>query len=103
MVFYNLLTNAVKYSDEGATIEVRGAEAESAVQIEVSDTGWGIDSDDVDAVWEELARGCRGRAVEGSGLGLSIVRVIVERHGGSLALRSEPGIGTRIAVRLPVR
>lgn len=103
VVFYNLLSNSVKYSDPGATIEVRGSDADDAVQIEVSDTGWGIDGDDLALVWEELARGSRGRAVEGSGLGLSIVKVIVERHGGEVALRSEPGVGTRIVVRLPAQ
>lgn len=101
VVFYNLLSNAVKYSDESATIEVRGIESDDMVQVEVSDTGWGIESDDVEAVWEELARGRHGRAVEGSGLGLSIVKVIVERHGGGVSLRSEVGVGTRIAVWLP--
>lgn len=73
----------MKSSNEGAISEVRGSESCSRVQVEISDTGWGIAADDLDTVWEELARGLHARGVEGSGLGLSIVRVIVEPHCGN--------------------
>lgn len=98
---FNVITNAAKYSDPGASIEIRGSEADGSVLLEISDTGWGIPAQDVDAVWDELARGTDTRVREGSGLGLSIARVIVERHGGHASLRSEPGRGTRVALRLP--
>ena len=98
---FNLVANAVKYSDAGASIQLRASEADRFVTLEVSDTGWGIDAADLAGVWDELARGGNARGVDGSGLGLSIVRVIAERHGGTASIRSEPGRGTRVALRLP--
>lgn len=98
---FNLVANAAKYSDPGARIEVRGTESDGFVTLEVSDTGWGIPADDVPLAWDELARGSNTRGREGSGLGLSIVRIVVERHGGTVALRSAPSQGTRVALRLP--
>lgn len=102
VAMFNLVANAAKYSDAGARIEVRGSESDGFVAVEVSDSGWGIPAEEVDGVWDELARGSSARGVDGTGLGLSIVRVIAERHGGSATLRSAPGTGTRVAVRLPV-
>ncbi|WP_028707978.1 sensor histidine kinase [Propionicicella superfundia] len=99
---YNLIANAAKYSDPGARIEIRGTEDEGFVTLEVSDTGWGIAHDEIPFLWDELARGTNARGKEGSGLGLSIVRIIVERHGGTIAMRSAPGQGTRVILRLPV-
>ena len=99
---YNLVANAVKYSDRGASILLRASEADGWVTLEFSDTGWGIAPADLAGVWDELARGGNARGVDGSGLGLSIVRVIAERHGGSATIQSEPGRGTRVALRLPV-
>ncbi|MFT3887438.1 MAG: HAMP domain-containing sensor histidine kinase [Arachnia sp.] len=101
VALFNLVGNAVKYSDDGARIEIRAAEADGVVSLEVNDHGWGIDGEALPQVWEELARGRHPRPVEGSGLGLSIVRVIAARHGGSAELRSEPGVGTRVVLRLP--
>lgn len=98
----NLLVNAAKYSDEGARIEVRGADDGAFVSLEVADTGWGIGAEDLAHVWDELWRGADARRVEGSGLGLSLVRVVAERHGGDVAIRSQPGRGTSVRLRLPV-
>lgn len=97
----NLLLNAVKYSYEGARIEVRGTEEADAVVIEVADTGWGIRGEDVPFVWEELWRAQDARGVEGTGLGLSLVRVVVHRHGGEVSLRSQFGRGTSVRLTLP--
>lgn len=98
----NLLVNAAKYSDDGARIEVRGAEDSGFVAIEVADTGWGVAEDELPLVWDELWRSGRARRVEGSGLGLSLVRVVVERHGGDVAIRSREGAGTSVRMRIPV-
>lgn len=100
VAIYNVIANAAKYSDPDAHIEIRGSETDGAVLLEISDTGWGIAPEEAEAVWDELARGTDTRGQEGSGLGLSIVRVIVERHGGKASLRSEPGRGTRVALHL---
>lgn len=98
----NLLVNAAKYSDPDARIEIRGAEDSGFVVVEVADTGWGIPDAEQARVWDELWRGDRARRVEGSGLGLSLVRIVAERHGGDVAVRSREGSGTSVRVRIPV-
>jgi two-component system OmpR family sensor kinase len=101
LALWNLVANAVKYSKPGATVELRGFEENSQVILEVADTGCGIPDAEADQVWEELVRGGAARGLPGSGLGLSLVRSVVTRHGGACELRSRPGAGTVIRVRLP--
>lgn len=98
----NLLLNAAKYSGDQARIEVRGTEEASSVAIEIADTGWGIRTEDLPFVWDELWRAADARVVDGSGLGLSLVRVVVLRHGGEISLRSQHGRGTSVRFTLPV-
>lgn len=86
---YNLLDNALKFSQPGDTIEVRGREDNRYVYLEVADTGPGIREEELPHVWEELYRGNSGRSVPGSGLGLAIVRAIAERHAGRRPLPAE--------------
>jgi two-component system OmpR family sensor kinase len=98
----NLVANAVKYSRPGDTLEIRASEDGDAVLVEVADTGIGIPADEVGQVWEELARGRAARAIPGTGIGLALVRVIVARHGGRVAIRSREGQGTVVSVWLAV-
>ena len=100
---YNLLDNALKFTRPDDTVEVRAFEDGAFVAIEVADTGPGIPDDEVSRVWEELYRGQGARGIPGSGLGLALVRAIVERHGGQVRLRSRLGQGTVVTVRLPVK
>lgn len=102
LALYNLVSNAVKYSAPGDTIEVRGLEEDGVATVEVADTGMGIPADEQDAVWQELTRGRAARVVPGSGLGLPFVRTIVERHGGRVELRSRAREGTLVRVSLPL-
>ncbi len=102
LAVYNLLDNAVKYSQPGATIEVRGRENGRFAMVEVADTGPGIKADELPHVWEELYRGQLGRGVPGSGLGLAMVRAVIERHGGMVALDSKIDQGTVVTVQLPI-
>ena len=71
--------------------------------IEVADTGPGIPADELDEVWEELARGRAARGIPGTGLGFPLVRTVVARHGGSERIRSRVGQGTVVSLRLPSR
>jgi len=103
LAVYNLLTNALKFSHPGDTVEVRALEDGAAVLVEVADTGPGIPEEELPHVWEELYRGQGARGIRGSGLGLALVRAIVERHGGRVTLRSRSGHGTVVAMRLPVQ
>jgi two-component system, OmpR family, sensor kinase len=99
----NLISNAVKFSVPGDTVEVRASEDDHGLLLEVADTGAGIPADEIGQVWQELARGRAARSLPGTGIGLALVRVIVTRHGGGVAIRSREGQGTVVSIRLPVR
>lgn len=98
----NLVANAVKFSAPGDTVEVRASEDGSWLLLEVADTGAGIPEDEIEEVWDELARGRAARSLPGTGIGLALVRVVVTRHGGQVAIRSRDGQGTVVSIRLPV-
>ena len=102
---YNLLDNALKFTVQNEAVEVRVRDNGRAVVVEVADSGLGIPSEEQGRVFEELYRGENARGVEGSGLGLSFVKRIVELHGGELSLRSQQDSehGTILTVRLPIR
>jgi two-component system, OmpR family, sensor kinase len=99
----NLVANAVKFSSPGDAVEVRASEDGSWVLLEVADTGAGIPEDEIGEVWQELARGRAARSLPGTGIGLALVRVVVIRHGGQVAIRSRDGQGTVVSIRLPVQ
>jgi two-component system, OmpR family, sensor kinase len=99
---HNLAANAIKFSASGDTLEIRASEDADAVLIEVADTGLGIPADEIEEVWQELARGRDARSMPGTGIGLALVRVIAARHGGRVAIRSRAGEGTEVSVWLPV-
>lgn len=101
LAVHNLVENAIKFTQPGDTVEVRAYEEREGVAIEVADTGPGIPDDELPYVWEELSRGKAARAVSGTGLGLALVRAIISRHGGEVAIRSRVGVGTVVTVRLP--
>jgi two-component system OmpR family sensor kinase len=98
----NLVANAVKFSAPGDTVEVRASEDGSWLLLEVADTGTGIPEDEIGEVWHELARGRAARSLPGTGIGLALVRVVVVRHGGQVAIRSRDGQGTVVSIRLSV-
>jgi two-component system, OmpR family, sensor kinase len=102
LAIHNLLDNAIKFTRPGDTVEVRAFEDGSTVAIEVADTGPGISEEDIPHVWEELYRGIGARGIQGSGLGLALVRAVAERHNGQVSLRSRSGKGTVFTLRLPV-
>jgi two-component system, OmpR family, phosphate regulon sensor histidine kinase PhoR len=103
-VIYNLLDNAVKYSQPGGTISLRAAVSGDRVRISVADQGVGIRDADLPRIFERFYRADKGRSRElgGTGLGLSIVKHIVQLHGGAVEAESEPGKGTTISVNLPL-
>jgi two-component system phosphate regulon sensor histidine kinase PhoR len=92
-VFINLLDNAIKYNHEGGSVTVRLSADGEHIVAQVTDTGEGIPAQDLPHVFEKMYRveRRRGRPVEGSGLGLSIVRHIVEQHGGNISVQSQEG------------
>ena len=103
-VIYNLLDNAVKYSQPGGTVFLRAEIDADRVRISVADQGIGIPDVDLPRIFERFYRAdkARSRELGGTGLGLSIVKHIVQLHGGTVEAASEPGKGTTISVLLPV-
>ena len=105
LAVYNLVENALKFTFEKDSIEVRAMEDGRAIVIEVADTGTGISPEDLGSIFEELYRGSNARGTDGSGLGLALVNRIVTLHGGGIGVRSsqtEPR-GTVFTLRLPRR
>ncbi|GAB4137852.1 MAG: hypothetical protein Kow00104_20860 [Rhodothalassiaceae bacterium] len=102
-IFTNLLANAIKFTERGGRIEIRAQCEEDGLAIAVADSGIGIPADQVDKVFEPFQQvdSALAREHQGTGLGLPLVRRLVELHGGSVVLQSEPGKGTVVTVRLP--
>ena len=100
-VFVNVIDNAIKYSTEGGKIKIAGRSAAGGVEITVRDEGVGISSDDLPRIWERLYRGDPSRSQRGLGLGLSMVRAVVEAHGGTVAAESTVGEGSVFTIFLP--
>ena len=103
-VFHNLLENAMRYTEPGGAIHLRLTSVPSEARMEVSDTGIGIPEEDLPYVFERFFRSDRARRAYsgGSGLGLSIVRWIVEAHKGTVEVQSRVGEGTIFTVKLPL-
>ena len=99
-----LLDNALKYTPEGGEVRLALCAEAGAAAITVSDTGIGIDPEDLPHIFERFYRAdkARGRDTGGSGLGLSIAKWIAERHGGQILVDSVPGQGSVFTVRLPI-
>ena len=105
-IFWNILSNAVKFTPAGGRVYVRLFSTHSSVEVEVTDTGRGISAAFLPHVFESLSqeRGSSTRQHGGLGLGLSIVRQLVDRHGGTVTATSEgEGKGATFTVSLPVR
>lgn len=102
-VLDNLLGNAIKYTPTGGSVDVRVFTADGTAAVSVSDTGVGISGEDRAHVFEYLFRApaVREAAVSGVGLGLSIVKTIVDGHGGAVVVESTPGAGSCFTVKLP--
>jgi two-component system, OmpR family, sensor histidine kinase BaeS len=102
-VLGNLVSNALRHTPAGGTVTLSAHMQSGAVILCVHDTGSGISPEDLPHVFERFYRGDRARTNNGeSGLGLTIAKSIVEAHGGSVRVASQPGEGTAFAVRLPV-
>ncbi|MBV8087132.1 MAG: response regulator, partial [Chloroflexi bacterium] len=103
-VLYNLLSNAVKFTPDGGRVSVDASVQGEEVHVAVTDTGVGIASEDRELVFEEFRQvdGAATREQEGTGLGLALVRRLVELHGGRIWLRSTVGEGSTFTFALPI-
>ena len=100
-VLYNLLSNAIGFSKDGDTITIECRREGGEIAFSVSDQGIGIPPEEQTRVFDRFVSRSQGSRHRGAGLGLPIVKHLVELHGGSIALTSEPGKGTRVTARFP--
>jgi two-component system phosphate regulon sensor histidine kinase PhoR len=102
-VFTNLITNAINYSPDGGEVTISAVSEGDYLVVRISDTGVGIEPEEISKIFEQFYRvkHPKTRHVIGTGLGLPIVKGIVEAHRGSLAVESVPGVGSTFKVVLP--
>ena len=100
-VLFNLISNALRFSDVGGTIDVACLRTASAIEFHVRDHGCGIPEDMLDQVFARFVGRDAGQRRRGAGLGLSIVKSFVELHGGTVSIESEEGVGTYVVCRFP--
>jgi signal transduction histidine kinase len=103
-VFHNLIANAIKYSPDGGVVRVELTTSATLAIVQVSDSGIGIPIEAQQHLFERFYRAPNAEAlrVEGMGIGLFVVREIVQRHGGSITVVSAEGQGSRFTVHLPL-
>jgi signal transduction histidine kinase len=100
-ILFNLISNAIGFSQDGQTVTVSARETLQGLQLTVQDEGRGIPADVIDRVFDRFETHTAGTRHRGAGLGLSIVRALVELHGGEVRIVSEPGHGTRVTCVFP--
>jgi signal transduction histidine kinase len=98
----NLLDNAVKYTREHGRISIECSSSDDTVQVRIKDDGIGIPVAEQPRIWERLYRGDKSRGHRGLGLGLSLVKAVVEAHGGRVTVQSAEGAGSEFSVSLPI-
>ncbi len=101
-VLVNLIHNAIKFTPPGGQITVQAEPREKELVVSISDTGVGIDPDDLPRIFERFYKADRSRSGGGTGLGLSIARHLVEAHGGRIWAQSEPNQGSTFSFTLPL-
>ncbi len=104
-LFLNLVDNAIKYSNQGALLDISLARLDGRAIVTVKDTGIGISPEDLAKIFDRFYRvdKARSRKIGGSGLGLSIVKWIVDAHDGTITVQSVPGEGSEFVVTFPVQ
>jgi signal transduction histidine kinase len=98
--FANLVDNAVKYTPAGGLVEIRCETSGKNVLVTIRDNGMGVPLGEQNRIWDRLYRGDTSRSQRGLGLGLSLVKAVVEAHAGTISLKSEPGKGSEFTVVL---
>lgn len=99
---FNLLSNAFKYTPEGGSVTLSAVRQESELRFSVADTGSGIEQEDLARVFGKFETGSGQSGQSGAGLGLSLVKSLIELHGGRVEIDSAPGSGTVVTCRIPL-
>ena len=102
--FYNVVDNAMRYTAANGTITIRARRVSAdRFEVEIRDSGCGIEDNDLPHIFERFFRGDRAHSTPGFGLGLPVTRRIIERHGGHIEVESEVGTGSTFTISLPLR
>ena len=102
-LWLNLLSNAIKFTGEGGNISVKLRRVVGGLRVEIADDGIGMSPETQQRIFEKFYQGDGSHSREGNGLGLSIVKRILDLHGGAIKYESAPGAGTTCTVTLPDR
>jgi signal transduction histidine kinase len=102
-VLANLVDNAIKYTPDRGTVEVSARPEGDQAIVTVRDNGMGIPADELPKIWDRLYRGDKSRSQKGLGLGLSLVKAVVQAHQGRVEVASQPDKGSRFTVTLPLK
>jgi signal transduction histidine kinase len=100
---YHLVHNAIKFNREMGTVQVSCWATDSHLVFKVTDTGCGMSSEELAHIWEAFTQAADDvrRGVEGLGLGLALVKIVIEAHGGEVWATSQPGKGSTFGFRIP--
>jgi signal transduction histidine kinase len=101
LVFANLIDNAIKYTPRNGRVTVLLRDEPQSLAMTIRDTGVGISAEDLPRIWERFYRADKSRSEPGLGLGLSLVKAIIEAHGGHVLVTSKPGEGSEFTAVLP--
>ena len=101
-ILNNLISNAIKYSSQGSTIDIAVSRRANEIELSVRDRGIGIEAAEMDRIFEQYFRGENAAGLAGTGLGLSIVKSAAEVHGGRVEVNSAAGEGAEFIVRIPL-
>ena len=104
-IILNLLSNAIKYTPEGGYIKVDIKSSKDEIMVSIKDSGTGIPKDKLDVIFDRFGQveGLLNRKCEGSGIGLSLVKNLVEMHGGQIKVNSEVGKGSEFIFTIPIK
>jgi len=103
-IIVNLLNNAISYTQDGGKVEISAKPVNGYIEVEISDTGIGIPEKDIPHIFERFYRGDKSRSREtgGTGIGLAIVKELVQAHGGEISVKSDEGRGATFSFTMPI-
>jgi len=98
----NIVNNALRYTAEGGLVRIRARIAAGSAIIEIADDGPGIEASDMPNIFDPFYRGSASRREQGMGLGLAVVKGIIDSHGWGIAVQSEPDTGSLFIITIPL-